>query len=123
MPGRGLSVFWVETPAYELATWVTDAAGRVLELVADLTDEQLVGPLLPSRQDTVRYVQTVAERVAEEVTASDATDVVRHFARYTVHHHDTHSEALTYTRQTMGLPNYFTPDRRDVIAGFRTCAR
>lgn len=113
----------METSADELATWVTDAAGRVLELVADLTDEQLVGPLLPtvnpliweighiawfqelfvlrracgrdpilpfgdaiydsgaiphdtrlrlslpSRQDTVRCVQTVAERVAEEVTA------------------------------------------------------
>lgn len=151
---------------------MTDAAGRVLELVADLTDEQLVGPLLPtvnpliweighiawfqelfvlrracgrdpilpfgdaiydsgaiphdtrwrlslpSRQDTVRYVQTVAERVAEEVTASDATDVVRHFTRYTVHHHDTHSEALTYTRQTMGLPMPHLPGLTDTGAFF-----
>lgn len=148
----------MEITAEELAEWVVDGAARVLSLVEDLTDEQMVGPLLPtvnpliweighiawfqelfvlrracgrdpilpfgdaiydsgaiphdtrwrlrlpSRSETVHYVRTVAERVAEEVTARDATDVVRHFARYTVHHHDTHSEALTYTRQTLGLP-------------------
>lgn len=148
----------MDVSAGVLAEWVLDAARRVLELVDDLTDEQMVGPLLPtvnpliweighiawfqelfvlrracghepilpfgdavydsgaiphdtrwrlvlpSREDTVRYVNTVAERVAEEVTASGATDVTRHFARYAVHHHDTHSEALTYTRQTLRLP-------------------
>ena len=148
----------MDAPAEELAQWVRDGARRVLELVDDLTDEQMVGPLLPTvnpliweighiawfqelfvlrracghnpilaygdaiydsgaiphdtrwrlvlpdRADTTRYVRTVAERVAEEVTAGSATDVTRHFARYTVHHHDTHSEALTYTRQTLGLP-------------------
>ena len=147
----------MDVSADELAEWVFDATRRVLELVDDLTDEQLVGPLLPtvnpliweighiawfqelfvlrraggrepilpfgdavydsgaiphdtrwrlvlpSREDTVRYVNTVAERVADEVTAVGATDVTRHFARYAVHHHDTHSEALTYTRQTLGL--------------------
>lgn len=157
----------MDISAEDLAEWVVDGAQRVLELVADLTDEQLVEPLLPtvnpliweighiawfqelfvlrqacgrdpilpfgdalydsgaiphdtrwrlslpSRQDTVRYVQAVAERVAEEVTASDATDVVRHFARYTVHHHDTHSEALTYTRQTLGLPMPHLPGLTD----------
>jgi gamma-glutamyl hercynylcysteine S-oxide synthase len=45
----------------------------------------------------------VADRVATQVTQPDATDVVRHFARYTVHHYDTHTEALTYTRQTLGF--------------------
>jgi iron(II)-dependent oxidoreductase len=141
-----------------LAGWTLDAANRVVELVDDLTDEQLVGPLLPtvnpliwevghiawfqenlvlrqacghdpilsfadaiydsgaiphdtrwrlalpSREETISFVRTVAERVANEVAARDATDVTRHFARYTVHHHDTHTEALTYTRQTLGLP-------------------
>lgn len=58
---------------------------------------------LPSRADTVAYVEGVAERVAERVVHPDATDVVRHFARYTVHHYDTHTEALTYTRQTLGF--------------------
>src|SRR5437868_1240138 len=31
----------------ELAGWVHDARERTLELVADLTDEQMFGPLLP----------------------------------------------------------------------------
>ncbi|WP_116040827.1 selenoneine synthase SenA [Amycolatopsis palatopharyngis] len=141
-----------------LAGWAVDAANRVVELVDDLTDEQMIGPLLPtvnpliweighiawfqeifvlrracghepilpfadaiydsgaiphdtrwrlilpSREETVSYVRTVAERVADAVLTRDATDVARHFARYTVHHHDTHTEALTYTLQTLGLP-------------------
>ncbi|MGH3452070.1 MAG: DinB family protein, partial [Haloechinothrix sp.] len=32
----------------ELANWAIDGARRVLELVADLSDEQMVGPLLPT---------------------------------------------------------------------------
>lgn len=59
---------------------------------------------LPSWQDTVTYVRTVAERVAQEVTAASEYDVVCHFARYAVHHYDTHTEALTYTLQTHGHP-------------------
>ena len=140
----------------ELADWVTDGCERSLQLVADLEDEQLMVPLLPtvnpviweiahlawfqelfvlrracgqppildygdslydsgavphdtrwrlvfpSREQTVDYMRTVAERVAQEVLRPDATDVVRHFARYTVHHYDMHAEALTYTRQSLG---------------------
>lgn len=162
----------VDVSAEGLAEWAVDGAQRVLSLVEDLTDEQMVGPLLPtvnpliweighiawfqelfvlrracgrdpilpfgdaiydsgaiphdtrwrlrlpSREETVHYVRTVAERVAEEVTADDATDVVRHFARYTVHHHDTHSEALTYTRQTLGLPMPHLPGLTDSGAFF-----
>ncbi|MGH3947961.1 MAG: selenoneine synthase SenA [Pseudonocardiaceae bacterium] len=156
----------------ELANWAIDGARRVLELVADLSDEQMVGPLLPTvnpliweighiawfqelfvlrracghdpilpfgdaiydsgaiphdtrwrlvlpgREATVSYLRTVAERVAAEVTGRDSTDVVRHFARYTVHHHDTHSEALTYTRQTLGLPMPTLPGLTDTGLSF-----
>lgn len=162
----------MDVSAEGLAEWAVDGAQRVLSLVEDLTDEQMVGPLLPtvnpliweighiawfqelfvlrracgrdpilpfsdaiydsgaiphdtrwrlrlpSRDETVHYVRTVAERVAEEVIAGDATDVVRHFARYTVHHHDTHSEALTYTRQTLGLPMPHLPGLTDGGAFF-----
>ncbi|WND33501.1 selenoneine synthase SenA [Streptomyces sp. BB1-1-1] len=140
----------------ELAEWVLDGTERAIQLVADLDDSQLLGPLLPmvnpmlweighqawfqekfvlrgacgqdpvlsyadsiydsgaiphdtrwrldlpSREETIAYMRTVAERVAEEVARPDATDVVRHFARYTVHHYDTHTEAFTYTRQALG---------------------
>src|SRR6185437_4375712 len=133
----------------QLADWVLDGAERTLQLVADLTDEQMIGPLLPTvnpllweighlawfqekfvlrdacqedpilsfgdalydsgaiqhdtllrlrlptRQETIDYIRTVADRVAAEVVKPDSTDVVQHFARYTVHHYDTHTEALT----------------------------
>ena len=151
----------------KLARWVADASERALQLVADLTDEQMVGPLLPTvnpliweighlawfqekfvlraacghepilpfsdavydsgaiphdtrwwldlpaRAQTVDYVRTVAERVAEEVLRPGGTDVVRHFARYTVHHYDTHTEALTYTRQSLGYPPPVLPGLTD----------
>ena len=35
-------------PAATLAAWVTDAGRRTLDLVADLTDAQLLGPRLPT---------------------------------------------------------------------------
>ncbi|MBO0887076.1 MAG: SUMF1/EgtB/PvdO family nonheme iron enzyme, partial [Acidimicrobiales bacterium] len=50
------------------------------------------------------YLSDTAERVAARVEASEATDVVRHLARYAVHHEDWHIEALTYARQTLGYP-------------------
>jgi iron(II)-dependent oxidoreductase len=62
-------------------------------------------------------VRTVAERVADEVARPDATDVIRHFARYTVHHYDTHAEALTYTRQTLGYPRPTLPGLSGAAAG------
>ena len=144
--------------ADRLAEWVGDGCERAVSLVADLDDDQMAGPMLPtvnpsiweighlawfqekfvlrqacghppilangdalydsgaiphdtrwslrlpSREQTVQYMRTVADRVATAVAKLDGTDVVRHFARYTVHHYDTHAEALTYTRQTLGFP-------------------
>jgi iron(II)-dependent oxidoreductase len=141
-----------------LASAVRDACDRTVDLVADLDDEALVGPLLPvvnpliweighlawfeekfvlrqacgeepilpygdavydsgaiphdtrwrlvlpSRGDTMAYMHEVAERVAARVLAADATDVVCHFALYSVFHYDWHTEAITYTRQTLGHP-------------------
>jgi iron(II)-dependent oxidoreductase len=149
----------------ELAAWVQDGCQRTLDLVADLEDAQLIGPLLPtvnpllweighlawfqekfvlrqacsqpplldfgdalydsgaiphdtrwrlvlpSRKETADYMGQVADLVAAEVTRPGATDVVHHFARYTVHHYDMHTEALTYTRQTLGLPAPELPGR------------
>jgi iron(II)-dependent oxidoreductase len=63
---------------------------------------------LPSRSEVLRYMAEVANRVAERVAAPGSTDVVRHFALYTVYHYDMHTEAITYTRQTLG----YTPPER-----------
>src|SRR5262249_19846510 len=67
----------------------------------------------PSRAQTVDYMRAVAERTADEVSRPDATDVVRHFARYTVHHYDWHTEALNYPRQTLGCPAPVLPGLTD----------
>jgi iron(II)-dependent oxidoreductase len=142
----------------ELVGWVREAAQRLTDLVADLDDKQMVGPLiptinpliweighitwfqeifvlrrqlseppliphadaiwdsgtiphdtrwlltLPSREETLGYVHEVTDRVSERLTRPDATAQLRYIARYAVHHHDMHTEALTYTRQTLGYP-------------------
>ncbi len=129
---------------------------RTLDLVADLEDEQLTGPflptvnpliweighlawflekfvlrqacgqppilpfgdaiydsgaiphdtrwrlVLPTRKETTEYMRTVASRVADQLTGPASTDVIRHFAQYSVHHYDWHTEALTYSRHTLG---------------------
>ncbi|GAA2755504.1 selenoneine synthase SenA [Actinopolymorpha rutila] len=144
--------------AEELAGWVRDASSRLAELVADLSDEQLIGPkiptinpliweighitwfmetfvlrralaeppifdhadaiwdsgtiphdtrwslVLPSRKETLAYIDEVAERVADRLGRPESTAQLRYITRYAVHHHDMHTEALTYTRQTLGYP-------------------
>ncbi|MBV9010548.1 MAG: SUMF1/EgtB/PvdO family nonheme iron enzyme [Pseudonocardiales bacterium] len=142
----------------ELVGWVRDAAGGLTGLVADLTDEQLIGPQLaiinpllweighvtwfqesfvlrrelaeppliehadaiwdsaaiphdtrwwlrlPSREETLRYIAEVTDRVTARLHRPEATAQLRYITRYAVHHHDMHTEALTYTRQTLGYP-------------------
>ncbi|MDQ3932675.1 MAG: SUMF1/EgtB/PvdO family nonheme iron enzyme [Actinomycetota bacterium] len=151
----------------ELAEWARDARQRVMELVADLTDEQLMGPMLPTvnpmlweighlawfqerfllrsalseqpliphcdalwdsgaiphdtrwflelpaRAETLTYMAEVRDRTLDRVLRPDASDVVRHFALYTVFHEDTHTEALTYTRQTLG----YSPPTLEGLSG------
>jgi ergothioneine biosynthesis protein EgtB len=60
--------------------------------------------MLPSRQETLGYIKEVTERVADRLGRPEATHQLRYIARYAVHHHDMHTEALTYTRQTLGYP-------------------
>ena len=142
----------------QLAEWVVDARSRTMELVADLDDEQLVGPplasvnpliweighlswfserfvlrealqespilsqadaiydsgaiphdtrwylQLPSREQTLGYMAEVRDRTVERLLDPRCTDVVRHLALYAVLHEDVHTEAITYTRQTLGHP-------------------
>lgn len=141
-----------------LVLWAGDARQQTIELVADLSDEQLVGPMLgtvnpllwevghlawfqerfvlrqacgeppiradadaiwdsgaiphdtrwrldlPMREETFRYVGEVLDRVSGRILAGRDNDVLLHFAHYTVGHDDMHTEAITYTRQTLGYP-------------------
>ncbi len=59
---------------------------------------------LPSRGETLDYAAEVATRVRDRLGRPDATEALRHIDRYAVHHHDMHTEALTYTRQALGYP-------------------
>ncbi|MGH9108966.1 MAG: selenoneine synthase SenA [Acidimicrobiales bacterium] len=59
---------------------------------------------LPSVAETRTYVDEVTTRVLDRLSQPRATAQLAHIARYAVHHHDMHTEALTYTRQTLGYP-------------------
>ena len=56
---------------------------------------------LPSREETLRYMAGVEEQVLERLAHRPHPDDV-YFAQLTVFHEDMHTEAFTYTRQTLG---------------------
>ncbi len=137
---------------------VNDARERTLELVADLTDDQLTVPMkeivnpflwelghvaffydvfllqkldatrfhldgaeklydsfkvdhddrwglpLPSRQETLCYMQRVLERVVERLDSIEPTAEETYCYLLSVLHEDMHGEAFTYMRQTLEYP-------------------
>jgi iron(II)-dependent oxidoreductase len=143
--------------AGDVVAALKDARRRTLELVSDLSDEQLRVPLLPiinpivweighvgwfqerwalrhtrgeaplleygdslwdsaavahdtrwdlplpSRAETVDYMTRVLDGVIDGLESRPLTDADRYFCWLAVMHEDMHSEALTYTRQTLGL--------------------
>jgi len=144
--------------AAELVRLLTDARRRTLELVADLNDEQMIGPrlaivnpplweighvawtqefwtlrrrgggkplvegadvlynstdvahdtrwelLLPSREQTLSYMETILNRVADALGARELSPEEIYFHLLVLFHEDMHGEALAYTRQTLGYP-------------------
>jgi iron(II)-dependent oxidoreductase len=140
----------------ELAGWVRDARQRTVDMVADLPDDRLMGPLLPiinpliweighmawfqekwvlrdvcgeppirpdgdalydssavahdtrwdlplpSRAETLAYMRTVRDRVIDKLHRSTPSDLLLYHVIYSVFHEDMHTEAFTYTRQTLG---------------------
>jgi iron(II)-dependent oxidoreductase len=57
---------------------------------------------LPSRQETLRYMQLVLDRVLERLPAGEASADETYFHLLAVFHEDMHDEAIAYTRQTLG---------------------
>src|SRR5437899_9276841 len=149
----------------QLPDWVRDARQRTCDLVADLSDSQLLGPRLPTlnpllweighiawfqekwvlrrggspplradadalydsaavshdtrwdlalpdRQQTLGYLDAVRDRVVERLRQPGADPGALYFTLLSVFHEDMHTEAITYTRQTLGYPPPF------VAAGF-----
>lgn len=152
----------------QISGWVRDARQRTFDLVADLSDSQLLGerlsivnPLLweighvawfqekwvlrhaakrpPIRDDadalydsaaiphdtrwdlpllrreqTLRYMRDVRDRVLEHLQQRQPTPEDVYFVLLSVFHEDMHTEAFTYTRQTLG---YSPPRLRQTSSG------
>lgn len=135
-----------------------DAHARTLELVQDLSDEELRGPKLavvnpmlweighaayfhefwtlrhihgcapiivnadqlydsiaishdrrwdlplPTRQQTLDYLGAVLEAQTDRLTSGTVTTEAKYLYQYAIFHQDMHTEAFTYTRQTLGYP-------------------
>lgn len=59
---------------------------------------------LPSRQDTLAYLETVLARVLAALPGGELPPQHAYFCWLTTMHEDMHGEAFTYTRQTLGYP-------------------
>lgn len=65
---------------------------------------------LPDRDDTLAYMRAVYDGVLERIDQA-CDEELAYLVRYCVHHEDMHTEAFTYTRQTLDYPV------RDIGAG------
>ena len=78
-------------------------ADRLYDSITIAHDDRWDLPL-PSLPDTLAYMRQVQERVAAHL-ANDPPDPRRDYlAQYAVFHEDMHTEAFTYTRQTLAYP-------------------
>src|SRR5262249_8304191 len=59
---------------------------------------------LPIREQTLSYMKEVRDRVLERLEGRGLTIAGRYFIQLAVFHEDMHTEAFTYTRQTLGYP-------------------
>jgi iron(II)-dependent oxidoreductase len=60
--------------------------------------------LLPGPDETLRYLDAVRDRVLERLRGREPTRDDRYFVLLSVFHEDMHTEAFTYTRQTLSYP-------------------
>jgi gamma-glutamyl hercynylcysteine S-oxide synthase len=66
---------------------------------------------MPDRDDTLRYMAQVLQRVVERRVEQNAEDA--YFILLALFHEDMHDEAFTYTRQTLGYPSPRLPVATD----------
>lgn len=71
---------------------------------------------LPSWEEIRRYITDVTDHVVDGLHGPWSTRQLRYMTRYTVHHHDMHTEALTYTRQTLAYSQPALPGVETVPA-------
>ncbi len=67
---------------------------------------------LPTREETLAYLVAVRDAVLDGISG-DPSDDLLYLAKYCVFHEDMHTEAFTYTRQTLGYaPPSLSVDRQ-----------
>lgn len=72
---------------------------------ADVAHDTRWELLLPSRADTLRYMNEVMDRCVERIDhAKEISPDVFYFYSLATFHEGMHAEALAYTRQTLGYP-------------------
>ena len=59
---------------------------------------------LPARENTYDYMGKVDESLIERIHSGDLSEEEAYHVMYGVYHKDMHTEAFTYTRQTLGYP-------------------
>lgn len=59
---------------------------------------------LPSREETLAYTRQVRDRVVEKLQQGQPSEEMVYFVLYAIFHEDMHTEAFTYTRQTLQYP-------------------
>ncbi len=59
---------------------------------------------LPTFEETQKYVQAVLDRELEYLRSGPGSSQRDYLVKYAVFHEDMHTEAFTYTRQTLGYP-------------------
>ena len=60
--------------------------------------------LFPGREDTLKYFNTIYDRVAERIKGRELTDKELYLYRYAIYHQNMHIESLIWCRQTVGYP-------------------
>lgn len=59
---------------------------------------------LPDRAGTLAYLADVLDQQLDHLTRGNFPDAARYFYDLSIRHEDMHTEALAYTRQTLGYP-------------------
>jgi len=59
---------------------------------------------LPSREQTLRYLLEIRDRVREQLRAGGYSKSAEYYVRLAIAHEDMHDEAFILTRQTLGYP-------------------
>jgi iron(II)-dependent oxidoreductase len=92
--------FWTLRHLYGGAPLIADA-DQLYDSIAIAHDRRWDLPL-PSRSQTLAYLDAVLEAQTERLASGAPSAGAKYLYQYAVFHEDMHTEAFTYTRQTLG---------------------